>query len=280
MINYIIMIKKKALCIGFSYSGTDYPLRGTVNDANNMSILFKTMGYDTTTYTDEKNQMNSRLVNLVDRLTNFIQNLKNYSEAIITFSTHGSLIPDTDNDEMVLINGKRYDEGIVCRGPNKSQFEILVDDDFTRLLINQLNKKIGIKLFLIIDCCHSGTVVDLKYRYSNGTYDIIGSKMIDPKNKIMMLSACLDHQYSYETLINGRIQGVLSYVVINALNQLKKKPISITNLYNMIRDNLYFKSSQYPQYPSLISNTMEDMSINISQPKKNISTRNIKYYMC
>lgn len=289
----------KALCVGFSYEGTKYPLNGPITDAYNMTNLFKSFRFDAEVYTDNPTYSNSYKTNLVNKLNSFLGGLNDYDTAIITFSTHGSLIYDNDMDEIKNADGKSYDQGIVCRGSagDSQSHDLLIDDELNDMINDKLKDKKYVKILFIVDSCYSGSMCDLQYQYNGNQYMQVGSKIINDQNHVMTISGCTEHQYSYETIINGKIQGVLTNSLIKCLNIMRNTNnglININNLYNNLLKNKYFDSLQFPQHPVLSSNKMKDFlfstkinntppvtnTINESHYLKFTKRHQIKKYIC
>jgi len=282
----------KALCIGFSYEGTQYSLNGPITDANNMANMFKKFGFSAELYTDKPKYSNSYKANLVNKLNAFLGGLKDYDTAIITLSSHGSLIMDQDMDEIKNADGNSYDQGIVCRGANGNpqSHDLLVDDELHLMIVTQLKDKKNVKILFIVDSCYSGSMCDLQYQYNVDLYIPVGSKIINDQNHVMLISGSTEHQYSYETIINGNIQGVLTNRMIECMNQMhltNNQMINVSTLYNNLLKNKYFDSLQFPQHPILSSNKTTDFifstkqinipttSINIPSTSINIPTTSI-----
>lgn len=273
----------RALCIGFAYNGTQYPLNGPLNDARNMTNLFKKLGFVADLYTDQTNYSNAYKSNLVKRLNGFMNNLNNNDTGVITISSHGSLIYDTDMDEIKGVDGRSYDQGVVCRARdgNPKNYELLVDDELHKLINDRLQNKKNVKLLFIIDSCYSGSMCDLQYQLNESQYVNIGSKMIGGANQVALISGSTEHQYSYETIINGNIQGVLTNSIIACIGamSLTNRSINIRNLYDVLIKNKYFTSLQFPQNPVLSSNVMQDFvfSFKISATQNTVRTNTIRF---
>jgi hypothetical protein len=73
------------------------------------------------------------------------------------YSGHGGQLEDSTGDEE-----DGYDETIMPLDFQKNGQ--IIDDDLHNILVEPL--KAGVRLTLIFDCCHSGTVLDLPFIYS------------------------------------------------------------------------------------------------------------------
>jgi len=227
-----------------------------------MANLFKKLGFVTDLYTDQTNYSNAYKSNLIKQLNGFINTLNNNDTGVITISSHGSLIYDTDMDEIPGADGRSYDQGIVCRARNGNpkDYDLLIDDELYVLINDRLKNKKNVKLLFIIDSCYSGSMCDLQYRLNDSQYVNAGSKIINGANQVALISGSTEHQYSYETIINGNIQGILTNSIIACISamNLTNKTINIRNLYDVLITNKYFTSLQFPQHPVLSSNVIKD----------------------
>lgn len=70
---------------------------------------------------------------------------------------HGSRVPDQDGDE-----DDGYDETLVPVDFQRSGQ--IRDDDIFKMLVKPL--RAGVTMTCLMDCCHSGTVLDLPYRFT------------------------------------------------------------------------------------------------------------------
>ncbi len=191
------LTSKYALLVGCNYIGTDYELNGCINDAIMLrKYLIEKRGYspENITMLRDDNELFSKPTkqNIVDGLNNLIKKANDDNttkEIFFAFSGHGTYIKDTNKDER---DGK---DEVVYTLDDK----YLVDDELRTILL-KLDKTVT--MYAIMDCCHSGTIVDLPY-----VYTISGGKVILSENnstqyksflgkKICMISGCLDNQTS------------------------------------------------------------------------------------
>ncbi|QOI90152.1 hypothetical protein QKU58_gp014 [Pyramimonas orientalis virus] len=108
------------------------------------------------------------------------------------------------------------------------------------------------RVIFIVDCCHSGTMGDLKYRYScmNKMYiDFIEENT--QYASIVMLSCCMDRQCSSSAWDRNGLQmcsRAMSTYLIQALNENKHLNTNMFTLLNCVRDKLYENGlKQIPQ---------------------------------
>jgi len=152
---------KRAILIGINYTGQNGELSGCHNDVENISgYLQKVHGFP-------PDQMLRFLDNGVDHpptkanLMSAFQRITAYSNpgdtVFLHYSGHGSRVPDEDGDE-----DDGYDETLVP--VDFEQAGQIVDDDILSQLVQPL--KSGVNMTCLMDACHSGTVMDLPYRFT------------------------------------------------------------------------------------------------------------------
>ncbi|MBL8325020.1 MAG: caspase family protein [Rubrivivax sp.] len=137
---------KSALCIGINnYPGTDLDLGGCVNDAHDWAALLGGRGFRVTSLLDAA----ATKAAMAEGMRRLIGEAAKGDLVVITFSGHGTFVPDTSGDEP-----DRQDEGL-CPYDIQQGGGALIDDEIHRLFAA---RKPGVKLVLISDSCHSGTV--------------------------------------------------------------------------------------------------------------------------
>lgn len=273
--NYIyIMINKYALLIGINYVGTKNELNGCINDINSMkNILTSKFKYNKfsilTDYTTEKPTKQ----NILNALNNLINNSSKYNEVLFHYSGHGTATLDLNGDE---ING--YDEAIVPL--DYSSNGLIIDDDLFAII-----KNVKCNMKIILDSCHSGTAIDLKYV---NTYDSTG-KLVSKINElntdqsttheICMISGCRDDQLSSEIYDSNKKKycGALTNSLITNLSSNDNDNISINNLMSMLN----IKLKQYSQNPAFSSNKIIDINVPfLSIPKIQTNISKCKITTC
>lgn len=243
------MVLKKALLVGINYTGTANELKGCINDVNNMKEVLKSNGYseeNITVLTDNTIAKPTRQ-NILTELLKLI--LSNAPVMFFHYSGHGSSLTDVNRDET---DGN--DESLV---PIDYNINGLIIDDEIRGLLQCVNE--SCKLTAILDCCHSGTGLDLAwnmYEKAGKLYMLKDSaNSTDTRGQVVMLSGCLDPQTSADSYENGQNQGALTYAFITTYKQ------NIRNYDSMIRSiRKLLSSKQYTQIPTLSSGRSLNMS--------------------
>jgi len=139
---------------------------------------------------------------------------------------------------------------------------------------------------MLFDCCHSGTVADLRYtyNYSGPTADFVfvDSKIDNSfKAKTILLSGCKDEEVSWENLISlsggaKTRQGVMTSSFINVVS---RNPASLQNIFQIVKE-MYTFTKPYKQQPQISCNYDIAKETNASlrsvvqyDPLQNVSTK-------
>jgi hypothetical protein len=157
-------LRRKSLLIGINYVGTKNALRGCHQDVANMMQFLSYKGYSS----DPKSQVVMRDDQKTDPRGSFYPNGRNILAAMhwlvsepntcnfLHYSGHGGQVKDPDGDR-----DSGFDSTIVPR-----DFETngqLDSDKLHRTLISALPA--NSTLFVIFDCCHSGSAIELPFVY-------------------------------------------------------------------------------------------------------------------
>ncbi|KAL7448687.1 hypothetical protein ACHAWC_000838, partial [Mediolabrus comicus] len=92
--------------------------------------------------------------NIIDAYKTVIDQAEDGDAIFLHYSGHGTKLRDDDGDE-----GDGYDEALVPRDFQTSG--MIRDDDLYDILIKNLPE--GVHMVSLMDCCHSGTIMDLPY---------------------------------------------------------------------------------------------------------------------
>lgn len=223
---------KKALLIGINYVGSQNELNGCINDVLHMSnMLTQNCGYDSNNVrilTDETPVKPTR-AEMEASIRWLVAGAKSGDTLFFHYSGHGSHIPDRNWDEA---DGR--DEVLVPLDFLTASF---ITDDW---LYDNLASKVpvGCTLYALTDCCHSGTMLDLRYSYQsmctlkNGTvvadmpyiandwtdrFSMSINRKRDLRGNVVLLSGCLDPQTSADAFIRGQGQGAFTYCLLECM---------------------------------------------------------------
>lgn len=163
----------------------------------------------------------------------------------VQFSGHGTNLIDKNNDEL---DGR--DECIIT-----CEMNYILDDELKNIIDENL--KPTCKLVCLIDCCHSGTMLDLKYNYldsTNNDLTTINTNITDSDNNVIMISGCMDKQVSLDVYKNFDYNGAMTLAFLQSYS----KNMSWKELILAMRDNL--KKSKYEQICQLSSSNFIDLN--------------------
>lgn len=256
---------KRAVCIGINdYPGTNSDLAGCVNDAHDWAAVLTQRGFSVQTIVDQqatRQQMRNAIHGLV-------ASAKHGDSIVIQYSGHGSFVPDRDGDEPDGTDECLCPYDIDTNGP-------IIDDELYTIF-SQVKK--GVKVLMISDACHSGTVTrfapittpptSTETGAPRRTVRFLPPAVYLPKRdvsrlgtcrptrpahplahaRVLLLSGCQDHEYSYDAFFKGRPNGAFSFVAIRALATLPADA-TYADWFAEIRKSL--PSRQYPQTPNL-----------------------------
>ncbi|MCC6410711.1 MAG: S8 family serine peptidase [Saprospiraceae bacterium] len=219
------LVKAISLHIGINnvdpgyYKGHVPPLSGCISDMEKMEALAKTKGFSTQTMRNSEATREAILQFLVEQSGELDKN----DILLITYAGHGAPIPDQDGDEADL-----HDESWVTYNG------FLLDDELNRHFT--LFKE-GVRILVVSDSCHSGTMNRYLSAARSGLpmprgsaqkarflpLDVVKKILNDNKQParalrlkmetarakeeykaaILLLAACQDDQYAMETTNGG-----------------------------------------------------------------------------
>mgnify|MGYP000140700706 CR=1 FL=1 len=232
---------KYAILIGINYNNNyELRLRGCINDIININnLLIDAYGYkkeNIIQLRDDNIGINPTKENIEKILEYYLDKLKINDELWIHYSGHGSYIYDNNNDEI-----DNRDEVLI---PVDIKTNGYINDDYLYKLLN--NSKC--KIYLTMDCCHSGTLWDLPYlynRYNNRIYRFRTNKPLRNKN-IFMLSGSRDNQYSYDSF-NTEQQIPMGAFTKGLIYCIRENNHNCNLLYLKDDINIYLKKNNYSQ---------------------------------
>ncbi len=219
---------RSAILMGLNYPGTRFKLRGCVNDVRNCAKLLRKHKYSVKVLIDKDIKKN---YNLLEALRELSQSQS--KQIFFHYSGHGTRRRDTDGDEK-----DKWDEVVF----SKDNVEI-TDDQISGVLSNTHGKTI----FLIFDCCHSGTIVDLPYTLSpNGTTDKVTDKTFH--SDIICISGCKDTQTSSDVTDKNVSYGALSHTLYKLMRKHYGK-LTWLELWKLLVEEM--RDAGYRQIPQL-----------------------------
>ncbi|KAF9213996.1 Ca(2+)-dependent cysteine protease [Podila verticillata] len=155
--------RKRALFIGINYFNQSAELRGCINDVKNIKqFVMERYGFreeDSITLTDDQ-QDPSRVPthsNIMAAMQWLVRGAQPNDSFFFHFSGHGGQQADEDGDEEDGFDETIYPVDHEATG-------VITDDVMHDLMVRPLPA--GCRLTAIMDCCHSGSALDLPYIYS------------------------------------------------------------------------------------------------------------------
>jgi len=176
-------------------------------------------------------------------------------EFFFHYSGHGGQTEDKLGDEA---DGK--DETLMpsdCR-----EVGIITDDDLYSILCSNLPK--GAKMWVVLDCCHSGTALDLRFKVQlskdgrsakvkkKPKRRVAGGKAAPdpPKAEVIMLSGCKDDQTSAD-IGAGALSEKAAGAMTTALRNTLTPEISCHKMLQVMRK--FLKRNKFQQVPQMSS---------------------------
>ena len=246
---------KRVLLVGLNYIGTPYELAGCINDVINVRAVLKTFFPRCNNYavmTDLTPIKPSR-ANILEAFSRLVSGLKPGENVYFHYSGHGGLIRDKNGDE-----ASGYDD---CIYPcSNGKLEVISDDELRSSLAAKVPA--GCKCFIVLDACHSGTAVDLRYMWETPSAGKITYRenTVYPKlpGTVFFLSGCKDTQTSADTADEtGRPCGALTWAL---LETWKSYGIAIKTKYILWDVRQFLRKRGYSQIPQLTSGNYFDMN--------------------
>jgi hypothetical protein len=249
-------MSKKALLVGINYTGTSAALNGCINDVTNIkSILENKFRFTQVNVMTDNTIVKPTRANIQAAIAQLITGLKAGDTIVFHYSGHGSSVNDANRDET---DGK--DEVLVPLDYQTAGF--ISDDWLNQNLCTKIPK--DVLLLCFSDCCHSGTMLDLKYnvksqcaprnppvtQYTSSqwtdSFAFSNERGIELIGNVICLSGCEDPDTSADARINGTSQGAFTACLLEYLkgpsgNSIK--PSEMLKCVNALLDLKKFKQN-------------------------------------
>jgi hypothetical protein len=262
--------QRLALTIGINdYQEIGASLTGCVNDANGWRDALERRGFSVHHMTDGQATLSA----MREAIADLVATTRYGDIAVITYSGHGTWVPDMDKDEP---DGR--DEALVPHDVLSNG--VLTDDDLHDLFSERHS---GARLVMISDSCHSGTVNRFagpittdrpRVRYVAPEVHLMSEELpaaravaaMPPRGKsrpsALLMAGCKDLEYSYDGIGNAQM-GAFSYV---ALNTLARLPEGATYRDWLAQIRLVLPAADLPQTPQL-SGTRSQLNWPVFEPQ-------------
>ena len=259
----------KALLIGINYTGTGSQLNGCINDVYNMyTYLTKIEKFDPKCIrilVDEPNTQDEALPtrkNILEGIRWVVNNNEIGDDCdpislFIHYSGHGSWTWDRNSDE------SDHKDETICP-LDYSTNGLIVDDQLRKVILTPIKDASNIQLTCVFDCCHSGTILDMRYNVRVGlnkhrpNYSRIAvtedKKYAKSKCRVNLFSGCLDKQYSADAYINRQSQGFMTFAFLFTIKKFKKEKRKLTYKKFITQLQSIATNKGYDQIPQLTFN--------------------------
>jgi hypothetical protein len=246
---------KRAAFIGINYVGTSYELYGCVNDAVNMQTQVRTFYPECTEFriiTDVTATKPTR-ANILAAIDWLVTGLKAGENVMFHFSGHGGLVRDRNGDEVSGFDSCIYPV-------NGRAIETITDDELRNALATRVPA--GSKCLVVLDCCHSGTAVDLRYKWnapSAGSMTFVeDQKYAKTTGEVLFLSGCRDTQVAMDTV--GKDNKPCGALTMSLLETWRTYGPGIKLKYLMWDVRKFLRDYGYEQVPEMTSGNFMDMN--------------------
>jgi len=277
--------RRTALLVGINYNNNPSAmLNGCYNDVVNVEQYLRVnLGYTagsitmltdgnrssggTATTTVGASALPPTRQNILAGLSALVAGMVSGDEALFHFSGHGSLVRDTNGDEVT-----GYDSCLCPLDYNASPSVgggIITDDELRSLLVNRVPR--GARLYVILDCCHNGTGCDIRFKYEDYSSLIqppsagraavwrtqqkafVQGKYTETAGEVFMISGSRDEQTAADAYINNAFAGALTYAVF-AILRANQATIRTYSWSSLLRDVRHFmRVNRYSQIPQIMT---------------------------
>ncbi|HAK96800.1 MAG TPA: peptidase C14 [Planctomycetes bacterium] len=251
-------MRKLAVCIGINdYPGTDSDLAGCVNDAKDWEAVLAARGFQVGTLMDRR----AKKKEISAAIARLLAEAASGDLVVVQYSGHGSFIPDEDGDE-----ADGVDEVLCPWDIDKGN--LLSDDELDALFER---RAAGVRVVMIADSCHSGTVSRLgperppvpggarapKARFMPPVAFMTAFAPLRPRAarrrpagpNALLLAGCQDGEFSYDAWFGNRANGAFTRAALDTLAALPESG-TYRDWYKAIRTRL--PSREHPQTPNLL----------------------------
>jgi hypothetical protein len=250
-------MSKKSLLIGINYTGTNNQLEGCINDVQHVrSFLLEKCGWTDSNIellTDQTPVKPTR-ANIESRLQSLVQTAQPGDTLVFHYSGHGSRVRDRTRDE-----SDGWDEVIVPLDFNSAG--MIADDWLWQNVLTKVPSQVTLWVFM--DCCHAGTILDLRHNYRSlcrlkqgriapgpyvpeqwtdqFTYSLERSREIpNAEARVVMFSGSLDPEYAADAYINAKAQGAFTFALLKTLENVVQTdtqwPLDRLKLRNALKE--------------------------------------------
>ena len=244
---------KRALCIGINNYGGENNLYGCVNDAMDWTAVLQKRGYTVRTLVDS-GATGAGIRSALSQL--MFETLRN-DRVVITYSGHGSYVPDVHGDEP-----DKQDECWCASDIMRNEEGYILDDEIKNILVKRMP---GARVILVSDSCFSGTITrhfakysvvqQRRIRYLHPAVFLRGAALgrvqsrplraVSSQYPAVLLAGCQEDEYSYDAWYGDRANGAFTRTALDTLTE----GVCYRKWFSAIRAKL--PCHDYPQTPNL-----------------------------
>jgi len=173
---------KRAVLIGINYCGQQGELSGCHNDVKNVKEYLQTVhGFQEQNMTilmDDGFHSEPNKRNIMNAYRNVVRASLPGDTVFCHYSGHGGQVRDTSGDEE-----DGFDETLIPVDFQRNGH--ILDDDLLAELVKPMPA--GVLMTCVMDCCHSGTVMDLPYRFTADGDVSAGMQRVENMNFDLLL---------------------------------------------------------------------------------------------
>lgn len=227
---------KRALLCGLNYIGSDSELYGCINDVKNINNFLKGCNYEDSNIKvlTDLTEIKPTRSNMENAISWLVKDVKSGDTLFFHYSGHGTTVKDISNDETDGRDSVLVPLDYESAGP-------ITDDWLFSNLTNVLPE--GVTLWVFMDCCHSGTMLDLEFNIQcksvytkskrlptnipyissewSNKFSFVKENSKSTKADVFMFSGCWDDDTSADATIRNQPQGAFtsSFLEFIANNQ-------------------------------------------------------------
>lgn len=248
---------KRALVIGINYYGTSAALQGCINDAiNTREMLRSKYGFEEILMITDETLLKPTRHNMMLAFDWLVEGVSKGDCLYLHYSGHGSQAFDASGDEK---DGR--DETVVPVDYLVSKQ--ITDDELYSRLVKPLENT-GARLFAVLDCCHSGSGMDLNMRYivDKSARQITTEQGPDTRKSdnvdAVFFSGCSDSQTSADVVENQVAFGAFTNAFLSTLRVAWQRP-QMTYRQFLLGVNRVIDARNHLQQPQMCTAHLIDL---------------------
>mmetsp|Transcript_10851 Transcript_10851/g.33474 ORF Transcript_10851/g.33474 Transcript_10851/m.33474 type:complete len:497 (+) Transcript_10851:310-1800(+) len=244
--------RRRALLVGCNYKGTRAELRGCINDVKRMRAFLLSKGFPPSEMLiltdDQQGAGRPTRQNMMKAIHWLVADSSKGDALFFHYSGHGGQEDDPDG-----IEEDGYNETIIpCDFQRTGQIS---DDILWRDLVDKVPD--GCRLTSVMDCCHSGTGLDLPFTFDSSRGWVQDNCPAFSAGDVQMFSGCRDDQTSADVVANRQAGGAMTNAFLAVLDRHDDGDLQYTELMDKLHREL--KRNRMSQRPQLSSSQRFDL---------------------